>query len=414
MDEVARELGGAMANSTTLTRVQRRQRWERILGVIAIMLLIVAWVIGASRSSSSLLPAVMRALPDVHHVEEINNELFQAWGDPGEENLLGYIALGEANGYGGPLILAVAVTPDGEVIGAAVADHKETSSWMARVLGNGFLNVFTGKSYSDPFVLGNDIDAMTGATYTTRAMSEAVLEASHSVARYVGLPAPAEASPRLVIGVPEVALVLLFVVGYIGRRQNYKYTKQVRWASLITGLVVLGFLYNNPLTLSNINKFLLGFWPQWQTSLYVYLLIGGILLVFSADNKNPYCEWFCPFGAAQECMGVLGGAKVRSSGPYRMFLKWLQRGLAWGAIFIALLYRNPGVTSYEIFGTLFELIGSNLQFLLLGLVLLASLYIRRPWCTYLCPLHPVDEFIRMVRKWVLEQWKTRIARKRNA
>jgi polyferredoxin len=176
---------------------------------------------------------------------------------------------------------------------------------------------------------------------------------------------------------------------------------------MIVGMVVLGFMYNNPLTLSSINKFLMGFFPQWQTNLYWYILILGIILVFSVDNKNPYCEWFCPFGAAQECMGVIGGAKVRSPGKYRTFLKWLQRGLAWGAILIALLYRNPGITSFEIFGTLFDLVGSNFQFGLLGIVLIASLFIRRPWCTYLCPLHPVDEFIRMTRKWILGLWPKR-------
>jgi polyferredoxin len=106
-------------------------------------------------------------------------------------------------------------------------------------------------------------------------------------------------------------------------------------------------------------------------------------------------------------MGAIGGAKVRSAGKYRYFLKWLQRGLAWGAILIALLYRNPGVTSFEIFGTMFELIGSAVQFGLLALVLLTSLFIRRPWCTYLCPLHPVDEFIRMIRKWILGLWPKR-------
>ena len=103
-------------------------------------------------------------------------------------------------------------------------------------------------------------------------------------------------------------------------------------------------------------------------------------------------------------MGAFGGAKVRSPGKYRYFLKWLQRGLAWGAILIALFYRNPAITSFEIFGTLFEMIGTGSQFILLGIILLASLLIRRPWCTYLCPLHPVEEFIRMTRKWILGLW----------
>ena len=170
-------------------------------------------------------------------------------------------------------------------------------------------------------------------------------------------------------------------------------------------MVVLGFIYNSPLTLSYLDKFLIGYWPQWQTHLYWYLLIGGILFVFTVDNKNPYCEWFCPFGAVQECMGAIGGAKVRSSGRYQGLLGWSQRGVAWAAIVVALVFRNPGITSYEVFGTLFKLVGSNIQFALLGIVLVTALFVRRPWCTYLCPLRPVTDLIRMYRKWAKELWQ---------
>jgi hypothetical protein len=390
-----------------LSPAQKRLRVERILGGIAVITFIAAWIIGAVRARADLMPAIQQAMPDADHIELIDNGLYRAWDDEAEMDLLGYVALGEANGYGGPMILAVAVSPQGEVLGVSVASDKETPSWMDRVMDTDFLGSFANKIYRDPFVVGDDVDGITGATYTSRAMAEAVLDASRSVAAHVGLPLAEKPKPKIVIGIPEIVLLGLFAVGYVGHKPNFKYKKQVRWVSMITGMLVLGFVYNNPLSIVYINKFLMGFWPQWQTNLYWYILIGGILFVFTVDNKNPYCEWFCPFGAAQECMGAVGGAKVRSSGNYRPFLKWLQRGLAWAAILIALLYRNPGVTSYEIFGTLFELIGSGVQFILLGLVLIASLFIRRPWCAYLCPLHPVDEFIRMTRKWVLGLWPKR-------
>ena len=51
------------------------------------------------------------------------------------------------------------------------------------------------------------------------------------------------------------------------------------------------------------------------------------------------------------------------------------------------------------------LIGSNFLFVLLGIVLVASLFIRRPWCSYLCPLRPVTDLIRLVRNWILELWE---------
>lgn len=392
---------------TNISPIQKRQRIDQIWAIAAVASLIAAWIIGSQGAKADTLPAIHEAMPLADHFNEITSDLFLAWGDPNEEEFIGYVAIGEGNGYGGPLQMAVAVSPGGEVLSAAVVHHKETPSWMNRVLDSDFVSDLVGKSYSDPFEIGNDVDGVTSATYTSRAIANAALDAARLAAAKEGLPVAEKPNPKIIFGILEITLVALFTIGFIGHKSGFKYKKQARWTSMIVGMVVLGFMYNSPLTLSAINKLLMGFFPQWQTNLYWYILILGIIFVFSVDNKNPYCEWFCPFGAAQECMGAIGGAKTRSPGKFRGFLKWLQRFLAWGAILTALLLRNPGISSFEIFGTLFELIGSFAQFALLGIVLILSLFIRRPWCTYLCPLHPVVEFIRMSRKWILGLWPKR-------
>ncbi len=373
------------------------------MGIFALVILVAAWFIGGALESSAVSIYLKEAYPEANSFQEVANGIYAALNSQGRT--AGYVALGEATGYGGPMRMAVAVDLQGEVIGLAIIEHKETAFYLDRVLKTSFMEDLLGKKYDQPFELGNDVDGVTSATYSSTAIVNSVKEAARQVATsQLGLPLPPESTPKIVFGLPEVMLIALFGVGYLGRKRVIKKTKVLRWVTMLTGMVVLGFIYNRPLTLSRINMFLLGYFPEWQTSLYWYLLIGGIIFVFTADNRNPYCEWFCPFGAVQECMGALGGAKVRSPGKYRALLKWIQRILAWGAILIALLYRNPGVTSFEVFGTLFGFLGSNAQFILLGIVLVVSLFIRRPWCTYLCPLHPVDEFIRMIRRWVIRLW----------
>jgi polyferredoxin len=232
-----------------------------------------------------------------------------------------------------------------------------------------------------------------------------VRQASRKIAvKNLEFPAIPEFSPRIQFGFPEAILIALFAFGIVGRMRRFKHKKAARWVSMLVGLAVLGFLYNTPLTIVWINKLLLGFWPQWQTHLYWYLLILGILFIFTIDNKNPYCDWFCPFGAAQECLSVVGGAKLRIPNRVHSLLRWLQRALALSAIVIALVFRNPGISSYEVFGVFFRLIGSNFLFVLLGIVLVASLFLRRPWCSYLCPLRPVTDFIRLIRNGIRDIW----------
>lgn len=395
-----------MAERTPQIKTERalRRRNERILALFSLALIAVAWFLGSIRAEAILLPFVEQAMPDAGHFTLEVDGVYAAWFDDTENDLLGYVAVGEADGYGGPLFMVVAVSPEGEVTNALIADHRETPAWMDRIRNSNFIDSLSEKMYNDPFTIREDLDGVTGATRSAEAIAEAVARGSNSAAQVIGLPTEEFASPEIQIGIPEITLVLLFGIGFVAHQRKFKYTKQARWISLIAGLVILGFIYNKPLTLAYINRLLLGFWPAWQTELYFYLLIGGIIFVFTVDNKNPYCEWFCPFGAAQECLGLVGGAKPRQVRNMKKYLKWLPRILALSAILLAVYFRSPTLTSYELFGTLFAFVGSTIQFIALALVVIASLFIIRPWCRYLCPLDPVVDFIRIYREWIKELW----------
>ena len=339
-------------------------------------------------------------MPEADHFTLISSSNFAAWEDSDEEKLIGYVAVDSGHGYGGDLHLAVALALDGSIKGLAVVDHKETAAFFGRVLRKGVLEDLKGKKYSDPFVLDQDVDSVTGATTSVRALADAARKASRSAAsENMGYAVSPEPAPTIRFGIPEAVLVGLFLFGIIGRFRSLPntYKKTARWISMLTGLFVLGFVFNKPLTLVLVNKVLLGFWPQWQLHLYSYILLAGILFITLVDNKNPYCEWFCPFGSAQECLAVIGGGKKLPPNNIHIALRWFQRTLALGAIAFALFYRNPGISSYEVFGAFFHLIGTNFHFVMLGIVLVVALFIRRPWCSYLCPLRPVTDYIRLVR-----------------
>ncbi|SCX95941.1 4Fe-4S binding domain-containing protein [Desulfoluna spongiiphila] len=379
---------------------------ERVLAVGTMLLIMAAWAVGFTLEHADTEPYLYQAMPGADRIEKTPQGSYAAYGT---DQLIGYISVGEGNGYGGPMNVAVATDLDGKITGLAVIRHRETPEWFKRVQESDYFSCFIGKKFSDPFVLGDDIDGISGATYTSRAVARASLEGSRFVAENnLDLPVPARKPAQVAFGPPEGVLLLLFALGFLGRRKSFRHKKKVRWLSMLTGMIILGFMYTNPLTLSLVNKMLLGFWPDWHTHLYWYVLLGGILFCLVSSGKNPYCEWFCPFGAAQECLGTIGGAKAHAVPRYKFVLMWLQRGLALAAILIAMVYRNPGISSYEIFGTLFDLKGSILQFFLLGLVVLASLFVRRPWCRYLCPIKPIESLIRFLRKWVKSNGSAKI------
>ncbi len=150
-------------------------------------------------------------------------------------------------------------------------------------------------------------------------------------------------------------------------------------------------------TYKALNKFLMGYWPDVHHQLYWYLMIFGVLLIFLTTNKNIYCHYVCPFGAAQECLAAFGKAKNFHSKRYHELFKWLRRFVVWLAVFIALVFRNPGISSNEVYSTLFSLSGTNREVLFLALVLLFSLFVKRPWCKYLCPVPAFEDYLGLIK-----------------
>ncbi|MCF8308512.1 MAG: 4Fe-4S binding protein [Bacteroidales bacterium] len=73
---------------------------------------------------------------------------------------------------------------------------------------------------------------------------------------------------------------------------------------------------------------------------------------------------------------------------------------------LALFFRNPAVSEYEVFGSIFQFTGSVWLFVLLALVIIASLLIKKPWCNFFCPINPIFGFLSVFRKKMRSLWKT--------
>ncbi len=387
-------------------QINSKTRIDRALTLVALALIAVAWFWGRFRSETDLTPFLQKTFNEAGHFEHISNSIYSVWRSDKKNKLLGYLAAGNGSGFGGDMTLMVAVSDKGDVINATIVEHKETPSFLKRVIKSDLFPSLKGKTYKDAFKLRQDIDGISGATYTCRAVIASVRRASRKVAgKVLGLQVPAEEQPVIRFGFAEIFLLVLFLLAFLTSRPFFKYKRASRWIIMVSGLVVLGFALNKPINLVFVNRMLLGFLPSWQSHLYWYLLLAGILFFLIIDNKNLYCERMCPFGAAQECIGSIGGAKpIRVPLKIQPFFRWFQRGLALIVILTALIFANPSTLSYEISGALFHLIGSSLQFAILGLILIFALFIRRPWCNYLCPVRPTLEFIRLLRNWINELW----------
>lgn len=87
----------------------------------------------------------------------------------------GYVVEVTPGGFGGTIDMVVGVSPEGTVTGVAIIDMSETSGLGANAQKDSFRSQFAGKSGTLAVSKdGGEIDALTGATITSRAVTTGV------------------------------------------------------------------------------------------------------------------------------------------------------------------------------------------------------------------------------------------------
>lgn len=93
------------------------------------------------------------------------------------EGFEGAVISASPKGYAGPISIVVGVTPGGEISGVSVIGQTETPGLGAEVTRDGFTSRFVGLSSADSVRVrqdGGSIDAVTGATVSSRAVAAGV------------------------------------------------------------------------------------------------------------------------------------------------------------------------------------------------------------------------------------------------
>ena len=89
-------------------------------------------------------------------------------------NGAGTVVTSTSKGYGGTITVMTAFTPEGTIKQIKVTEHQETKGIGSKVAGDAsFWTRFEGLE-AKTLVLGTDVDALAGATVSSRALTDAV------------------------------------------------------------------------------------------------------------------------------------------------------------------------------------------------------------------------------------------------
>jgi len=356
---------------------------RRFVTVFAVVILAGAWFYSGNRTAAEYTPHLTQAMPQAAGFDRVGGSppTFKAKDDKNRD--MGYVVFGEANGYGGPLKVAVAVDLSGRILQTAIVENKETPAYLSAVLRHKFLEKFEGKGVGAPFELGEDLDGVSGATVSSLAVAEAVRKASHDVGRRQFNLDIREKRENWRIGLPETVVILLYLVAivsvFVWKKPN------VRNYVILAGIIILGFWLNRPVSLPYISSALLGYFPSCRQNLLWYVILFGAVVPALFSGRNIYCYWLCPFGGLQELANRVSGVKYGANGAENK-LRVARNLLLWFGLLMVFLYRNPALGNYEPFAAIFGFKGTGLAWLLLSVVLAASVFRFRFWCSYFCPV----------------------------
>ena len=177
--------------------------------------------------------------------------------------------------------------------------------------------------------------------------------------------------------------------------QRRKVTSKVRLAFIIGGVLILGFVFGflipgdlNPNPVASLRTLLTTILVKHQLVLPVAVMLVILLLMVWVSNKS-ICGWGCQLGLLQDLLHRVPLPKWKP--PF-----WLSnsvRIVAFVALVAGLVAAGLDwiglIDPFQLFSFNFILRQAQDRLLGIGLfsagVLIASMFIYRPWCRFLCP-----------------------------
>lgn len=381
------------------TRSRKRNRTNNIISWLAGLSLVFSFLYGLFFSQLDFSDIIQASL-DADQVVMISENEYHIVINHGGSVITNQLLLGKESGYGGPLIAGPLVQEDGSIDKILLVDNKETHSFIRKLRTYNFFKQFNGMHIGNPMKVGEDIEAVSGATISCVAIANAVRKSSHTYGKQIFNLSYETADQKWEITKKDLFAALLLIIASLAVISGKKW---LRYTSLGISMIFLGFYFNSAINISHFGRVLLGFLPAFKSSLFWFILVFGSIGFAFFFKKNVYCNAMCPFHAVETIMVRIGGMKIRFTPRIQKFAKHSSKFLLWLSLMLTFISRNPTVASYEPFAMVFGLEGEGIQWYIFPLILIGVLLITDYFCRYFCPVGKGFWYVIKLRKWVDSQ-----------
>lgn len=336
------------------------------------------------------LSEVQDLFPDAQQLQLLDTSYFAV--KNAESQTIGSVMLSSPysdgiKGYAGPTPLLIALDKEGKILQVKILANRETPGFLKSVTNAGFFESWNGLTVDE--ALQKDVDAVSGATYSSRGIQNS-LKARLAVVSRQSVADTTDNSALL----PNICILLVVIMALICFFNPQK-TKTLRLVTLLLSIGILGFWRNASMSLLKFYSWLTSgiTWPlEW--AMVAIFALAVLLPLFT--GRAFYCTYLCPMGALQELAGKACKKKVNIPKNAvtilliirKLFLLTLLILVAANAG-IDLAFAEPfsvfSVQSITLFSIVFAVI-----------VLVVSLFISRAWCRFLCPTGLLFDLVRRV------------------
>jgi ferredoxin len=180
------------------------------------------------------------------------------------------------------------------------------------------------------------------------------------------------------------AIAILVFTLLAGLFVKYEKTRNLRPVFLLLAIVFLGFYRGGPGVISSFQNtylFFVGLDSNWQA---IILFLGLIPLTYFFGRV--FCGWLCYLGALQEFL-YISRIKIFQTEKAQKIMRII-RYVIFGVLILQLTFTKTILwDKIGPFKVAFNLFSPNLTgYILLGILLISSLFIYRPFCKVLCPV----------------------------
>ena len=196
-----------------------------------------------------------------------------------------------------------------------------------------------------------------------------------------------------------VAFAALALVSFFRKSVRLKYV------TLVASVVYLGFFKSQLISIANVHGLLTMNLPVFRYSLAWYLF-AVFTVVSTVLWGRLYCGRICAFGALTQLMDRVVPARLRVEVPRRIEDRaaWVKYGLLGGILVYFFVTGNVSAYRYVEPFWMFSLKASTGLWIALGVLLVATVFVRNLYCRFLCPLGAALGLLSKLTVFRIKRW----------